>query len=73
MSYTNRGNLGCRHCRYYRHEGKRGGQCQMLGTPVRGMWPACVLVISPFAPSWEGSTEAANRQPQLLQTHRHHL
>ncbi len=58
MSNANTGNLGCRHCRYYRTEGQRGGQCQMLGVPVRGIWPACSLVVPPFAPSWEVSEQS---------------
>jgi hypothetical protein len=73
MSNTNRGSLGCRHCRFYRLEGKRGGQCQMLGVHVRGVWPACVLIVPPFAPSWEAPVENPRGQLQLLQTHRHHI
>lgn len=45
--------LACRHCRNYQPEGRRGGQCQQLGVPVHGSWPACSLMISPFAPTWE--------------------
>lgn len=43
----------CRHCQHYITEGRRGGQCQQLGTPVKGSWRACPLAIPPFAPSWE--------------------
>ncbi len=43
----------CRHCRFYTPEGRRGGQCQQLGVPVRGVWKSCSLAIPPFAPSWE--------------------
>lgn len=69
MSYPNIGNLGCRHCRYYRPEGQRGGQCQMLGVPVRGIWSACVLVVPPFAPSWEAPVQDTSSQLQLSYRH----
>ncbi|HEY9872049.1 MAG TPA: hypothetical protein V6D12_01360 [Candidatus Obscuribacterales bacterium] len=68
MSNANIGRLGCRHCRYYRPSGQRGGQCQMLGVPVRGAWSACSLVVSPFAPSWEKPPESRREQSQLLQS-----
>lgn len=45
--------LACRHCRNFQPEGRRGGQCEQLGVPVHGSWPACSLVILPFAPTWE--------------------
>jgi hypothetical protein len=73
MSNANIGNLSCRHCRYYRLEGKRGGQCQMLGVPVRGLWPACGLAVAPFAPSWEVPQESRKSQSQRLHLHRQHL
>ncbi|MBE9039281.1 hypothetical protein IQ235_00530 [Oscillatoriales cyanobacterium LEGE 11467] len=43
----------CRSCRYYKPEGRRGGQCQLLGAPVRGGWKACCHAFPPFTPSWE--------------------
>lgn len=43
----------CRSCRFYTPEGRRGGQCQQLGVPVRSSWHACALAIPAFAPSWE--------------------
>lgn len=43
----------CRSCRYYTPEGRRGGNCQQLGVPVRGGWQACSLAIPTFAPSGE--------------------
>ncbi|MGK7888447.1 MAG: hypothetical protein AB4042_03875 [Leptolyngbyaceae cyanobacterium] len=43
----------CRHCRSYHLEGRRGGFCMQLGTPVQGCWKACSYAIPPFAPSWE--------------------
>ncbi|MEB3825900.1 hypothetical protein [Phormidium sp. CCY1219] len=47
----------CRHCRFYTPVGRRGGNCQQLGVPVRGGWKACSLAVPPFAPSWEGIEE----------------
>ena len=38
----------CRHCRFYKPQGRRGGSCQMLGVPVEGSWKACTLASSPF-------------------------
>lgn len=38
----------CRHCRFYKSEGRRGGSCQMLGVPVESSWKACTLASSPF-------------------------
>lgn len=33
----------CRCCQYYKPEGRRGGNCQQLGVPVRGCWKACSI------------------------------
>ncbi len=38
----------CRHCRFYRPEGRRGGQCEKLSVNVQGAWQACALVEPPF-------------------------
>ncbi len=43
----------CRCCRHYRPEGRRGGQCSLLGVEVQGDWPVCHFAVPPFAPSWE--------------------
>jgi hypothetical protein len=56
----------CRHCRFYQPEGRRGGQCQQLGVPVRGTWKACQLAIPPFAPSWENLEEIMIWQQKML-------
>ncbi len=56
----------CRHCRFYQPEGRRGGQCQQLGVPVRGSWKACQLAIPPFAPSWENLEEIMIWQDKML-------
>lgn len=45
--------VACRHCRYYSPEGRRGGICQKLMTPVESNWKACSLALPPFAPTWE--------------------
>ncbi|MGD1716225.1 hypothetical protein [Hydrocoleum sp. CS-953] len=41
--------LACRHCQYYSPEGRRGGVCQKLMTPVESNWKACSLALPPFA------------------------
>lgn len=46
----------CRHCRFYKPEGRRGGHCQQMEALVRGSWRACALALPPFAPSWEGAS-----------------
>ncbi|HEY9614348.1 hypothetical protein [Allocoleopsis sp.] len=66
MSEADLGKLACRHCRYYRPEGRRGGYCQRLCGGVRGIWPACSLAVTPFAPSWEVPENSTRIQPQLL-------
>ncbi|MCU0543524.1 MAG: hypothetical protein MUE44_15335 [Oscillatoriaceae cyanobacterium Prado104] len=58
MSHINLSKLGCRHCRHYQQQGRRGGHCLMLGVAVQGAWKACPLVFPPFAPSWEHSEMA---------------
>lgn len=45
----------CRSCRYYQPQGRRGGQCEMLGVSVQSHWKACHLAASPFVVSWEES------------------
>lgn len=49
----------CRLCSYYHPQGRRGGQCQQLGVPVKGCWAACSLATHPFAaaPSLEPTLE----------------
>ena len=46
----------CRHCRFYKLEGRRGGHCQQLETLVHGSWRACAWALPAFAPSWEGAS-----------------
>lgn len=40
----------CRHCKHYQIEGRRGGYCHQLNSPVQGSWNACTLAIPSFAP-----------------------
>ena len=41
----------CRHCRFYRPEGRRGGACQKLNVPVESNWESCSLACLPFTNS----------------------
>lgn len=41
----------CRHCRYYAHEGRRGGHCSQLNVPVQSSWHACSLAVPIFLPA----------------------
>lgn len=43
----------CRFCQFYQHQGRQGGYCQKLATPVQSHWRSCPLALPPFAPSWE--------------------
>lgn len=38
----------CGLCRFYTHEGRRGGVCERLSAPVAASWTACELAASPF-------------------------
>lgn len=40
----------CRHCKHYQIEGRRGGYCHQLSSPVQGSWNACTLAIPSFEP-----------------------
>ncbi|WP_208346268.1 hypothetical protein [Aetokthonos hydrillicola] len=64
----------CRYCHYYKPEGRRGGVCHQLGTPVQGSWKACSLALPPFAPSWETFEDAwslPDASPALASTLNH--
>lgn len=57
------GNISsCRHCSFYRSEGRRGGSCQKLGVPVQGSWSVCPLAMSPFEPKLKDLPEMVNWQ-----------
>ncbi|NET50852.1 MAG: hypothetical protein F6K09_19595 [Merismopedia sp. SIO2A8] len=56
----------CRHCQNYHLEGRRGGYCTQLSSPVQGCWTACTLAIPPFAPSWESHTGFKEEIAQIL-------
>ena len=68
-------NSSCRHCRFYRPEGRRGGVCQKLSVPVASNWKACSLACSPFTDSLKNLEEIVHletafslkyaRQPSL--------
>ncbi|MEA5580952.1 hypothetical protein VB620_06310 [Nodularia harveyana UHCC-0300] len=48
----------CKYCRHYQPEGRRGGMCQQLGSPVQAGWKACSLALPPFVSSWETLEDA---------------
>jgi len=57
------GNISsCRHCSFYRLEGRRGGSCQKLGVPVQGSWSVCPLAMSPFEPNLKNLPGMVNWQ-----------
>ncbi len=43
----------CRSCRFYRTEGRRGGNCELLNVLVKGEWKACQLAQHPFENQWD--------------------
>ncbi|MFB2835521.1 hypothetical protein [Floridanema evergladense] len=63
----NPGTSACKSCRFYTPEGRRGGNCQQLGVPVRGGWKACSLALPPFAPSWESLEEIFHLQSEVIE------
>jgi len=42
------GTTRCGLCRFYSHEGRRGGLCRQLNVNVDSQWKACCLAESPF-------------------------
>lgn len=42
------GTTRCGLCRFYSHEGRRGGLCHQLNVNVDSQWKACCLAESPF-------------------------
>ncbi|MDJ1182593.1 hypothetical protein [Roseofilum casamattae] len=67
MTHPNCQTSACRYCRHFIPEGRRGGNCEQLGVPVRGSWKACSLALPAFAPSWE-NLEGANWWPSQTLT-----
>ncbi len=51
-------NLACRYCQFYAPEGRRGGECQMLGAHVQGEWAACSLMSPSLGSTWESLEES---------------
>ncbi len=51
MDTTVRGVSSCRHCQFYKMEGRRGGFCHQLGVLVQGRWRACTFATPLFATS----------------------
>lgn len=43
----------CRHCAYYKPDGRRGGTCQMFDAPVQSHWKSCTLSTLPFIDLWD--------------------
>ena len=41
----------CGLCRFYSHEGRRGGTCSQLNVNVDSHWSACALASAPFVKS----------------------
>lgn len=56
MAVSKCGTSRCGLCRFYVHEGRRGGQCSQLDVPVDSSWKACSLAVSPFSTSVEAPT-----------------
>ena len=48
MTVSGYGISRCGLCKFYRHEGRRDGQCSQLSVSVNSDWKACSLGISPF-------------------------
>lgn len=50
------GTTRCGLCRFYSHEGRRGGLCHQLNVNVDSHWKACCLAESPFVTAVAEST-----------------
>ena len=48
MTVSKYGISRCGLCKFYRHEGRRDGQCSQLDVSVSSDWKACCLGASPF-------------------------
>lgn len=48
----------CGLCRFYMHEGRRGGMCSQLDVAVRADLTACCLAASPFSSASKATSEA---------------
>ncbi|MEM9945948.1 MAG: hypothetical protein AAF810_07775 [Cyanobacteria bacterium P01_D01_bin.36] len=49
----------CGLCRFYSHEGRRGGLCSQLNVNVDSSWKACCLGDAPFPGSSESTAGIA--------------
>ncbi|MBE9061768.1 hypothetical protein [cf. Phormidesmis sp. LEGE 11477] len=49
----------CGLCRFYAHEGRRGGHCSQLSVPVNARWTACCFSDAPFTDSSQSSSGIA--------------
>lgn len=58
--------INCRHCKHFNPEGRRGGNCQLLGVLVRGSWQACSTSALAFSPA-QSRLEKKVTQPEKLQ------
>ena len=56
----------CGLCRFYSHEGRRGGTCRQLNAPVSAAWDACSLAASPFESSDRQNAAIATQQNRWL-------
>ncbi|MEL6490618.1 MAG: hypothetical protein AAFV85_20615 [Cyanobacteria bacterium J06634_6] len=59
MAAVKRGITRCGLCRFYSHEGRRGGLCSQLNVTVGSGWTACALAGSPFVASDTASEKLA--------------
>ncbi|GEM_PF-4838030 len=48
MTHVTHSVSACCRCCYYRSEGRRGGQCDLLGASVQGQWSACAAAKTLF-------------------------
>lgn len=67
MKATNFLTSNCRYCRYYKPEGRRGGNCDLLQVPVKSSWKACNLAIPPFSYSLKLKESVLLNRSQSLQ------
>lgn len=60
MTISKGGVSRCGLCRFYTHQGRRGGVCEQLNVPVAARWNACELAASPFRSEYRKAVAIAS-------------
>lgn len=61
----------CGLCKFYNHEGRRGGYCSQLSAPVNASWNACCLSAAPFMNGPVGSSQSCSGIAEWIAAPKH--